>query len=276
MERQRYFAMKQELFSIIYNIIYTGFGASVLQQLIKTKIKRNLYYEIKDRVIEERFDGMNTVKKTKKIKVYGFDETKNSRELLMEILRDRMENHKGKFIAPIIYNELNTLEVKKNGRIEHASNAHDDQIFSLLMALYVWYEGKNLMENFGLEIRQIRTDNEEEVEGRLEEHHTDMVDSINLSNDDSIVKEQLDYITSNSSMSFKEWQEMQQKEDLDALRKVLQTPGGREAYAKMNHEEIDDLDGFTTMTTLPNSLFYDEEKKVNKLQQQFDSIKNLR
>lgn len=253
-----------------------GFGASVLQQLIKTKIKRNLYYEIKDRVIEERFDGMNTVKKSKKIKVYGFDETKTSRELLMEILRDRMENHKGKFIAPIIYNELNTLEVKKNGRIEHASNAHDDQIFSLLMALYVWYEGKNLMENFGIEIRQITTDNEEEIEGKLEEHHSDIVEAINLSNDEDTVKEQLEYLASNITISFQEWKEQQRKEDADALRKILQTPMGREAYAKMNHESVEDLEGFSMMTTLPNSLFYDQEVKENKLQKQFDTIKNIR
>ena len=129
----------------------TGFGASVLSQLIKTKIKRNLYYEIKDRTLEERAQGMSIQKITKKVKVYGFDETKASRELLMGILRDRMDNHKAKFISPIIYNELCTLEVKKNGRIEHASNAHDDQIFSYLLALYIWYEGKDLMERFGLQ-----------------------------------------------------------------------------------------------------------------------------
>lgn len=91
----------------------TGFGASVLSQLIKTKIKRNLYYEIKDRTLEERAQGMSIQKITKKVKVYGFDETKASRELLMGILRDRMDNHKAKFISPIIYNELCTLEVKK-------------------------------------------------------------------------------------------------------------------------------------------------------------------
>lgn len=92
---------------------YYGFQASVLSQLIKTKIKRNLYYEIKDRQLEERWQGATVQRVTKKVKVYGFDETKQSRELLMGILRDRMENHKAKFISPIIYNELCTLEVKR-------------------------------------------------------------------------------------------------------------------------------------------------------------------
>ena len=51
---------------------------------------------------------------------------------------------------------------------------------------------------------------------------------------------------------------------------------GREAYAKMNHESVEDLEGFSMMTTLPNSLFYDQEVKENKLQKQFDAIKNIR
>lgn len=253
-----------------------GFGASVLSELVKTKIKRNLYYEIKDRVIEERFDGMNTIKKNKKIKVYGFDETKKSRELLMEILRDRMENHKAKFISPIIYHELNTLEIKKNGRIEHSANAHDDQIFSMLMALYVWYEGKNLMENFGLEIRQIYTDTEEEVDGDIEEGRTSMVDSLDIPVDGDIVKEQMEFLNSTAAKSFKEWQEQQFNEDQKALEDLLKTEIGRKAYAEMNHEDVDDYN-MNTMTTLPQSIFiWNETQKINELQREFDNITDLR
>ena len=135
------------LYKVAFIKKFMGFGASVLSTLIKTKIKKNLYFEIKDRVFEERFDGVRTIKKTQKQRVYGFDETKSSRELLMEILRDRMENYKSKFISPIIYGELTTLETKKNGRIEHSDNAHDDQIFSYLMALYVCMKEKTLWKH---------------------------------------------------------------------------------------------------------------------------------
>ena len=34
-----------------------GFGASVIGKLKNSRIKNNLYYEIKDRVVEERSDG---------------------------------------------------------------------------------------------------------------------------------------------------------------------------------------------------------------------------
>ena len=258
-----------------------GFGASVLQELIKTKIKANLYYEIKDRVIEERYDGMNTVKRTKKIKVYGFDETKKSRELLMEILRDRMTNHKGKFIAPIIYHELNTLEVKKNGRIEHSSNAHDDQIFSMLMALYVWYEGKNLMENFGLSIRQIYTDAEEEVEGDIEDNRYEIIEGLDMEMGDdesNYVKEQLDYIASDKSISFQDWKNRQREEDNEALKQLLKDKVARKAYAEQFHIDETDLDfADNGLTSLPTSVFIvDAEKKIDPIQQAFENITDIR
>ena len=105
-----------------------------------------------------------TIKRTQKCKVYGFDETKNSRDLLMQILRERVDNHKSKFLSPKILAELRTLEYKKNGRIEHTAQGHDDQIFSYLMAMYVWYEGKELTERFGLQKVTIHTDEDDEDE----------------------------------------------------------------------------------------------------------------
>ena len=68
-----------------------GFGASVLAKLIETKLKNNLYFEIKDRVIEETNDGIRIVRKKQKTKVYGLDSSKNKRDLLIQILRERME-----------------------------------------------------------------------------------------------------------------------------------------------------------------------------------------
>lgn len=251
-----------------------GFGASLLQKLIPTKLKRNLYFEIKDKVIEERNDGFNTVKRKKKCKCFGFDNTHKSRELLMEILRDRMENHKDKFVADIIYNELCTLEVKKNGRIEHASNAHDDQVFSLLMALYVWYEGKNLMENFGLQIRQIYTDkNTGDIE--LEEDYTDIGGDDVLAETEE-VQQQLKLLNDANTKSYREWVEAEEKKDLDALRAILSTKVGRDAYIKQFDADPDDIVQKTALFTIPNSVFMDEEKEESKLNKTFRDIVNLR
>lgn len=241
----------------IVNIERTGgHGSSVIAILKKSKIKRNLYYEIKDRVTEERVDGFTSHKRKQKVKVYGFDETKNSRNLLMEILRDRMDNHKARFIARIIYEELCTLEVKKNGKIEHADNAHDDQIFSYLMALYVWYYGKNLMENFGLDKRMIQTDTEEDVEvDALGEDYgyEDIVTGIETEPDGQL-EAQLNYIRSDKTILYNEFLEREKAKDEQAMKDILRTKLGRQAYAEQFHIDENDI-GNTALYEIPNSVF---------------------
>ena len=257
-----------------------GYGASTLSLLIKTKIKRNLYFEIKDRVIEERFDGFKTEKKTKKVKVYGFDETRDSRNLLMEIMRDRVDNHKAKIISPLIYDELTTLEVKKNGRIEHSSNAHDDQVFSWLLALYVWYEGKNLMETFGLEKTTLKTDEDYDTDFGIEEDYTNIVEGMDENTSD-MVSEQLAYIASDKTMLYSEWEELERKKDKQAMKELLSTRLGRMAYAEKYHVDLDDVPGGGSVTEIPQDLFnsfYNDNDvaPINKLLQQYNKIQNYR
>lgn len=253
-----------------------GFGSSVIAILKKSKIKRNLYFEIKDRITEERVEGFTTNKRKQKVKVYGFDETKNSRNMLMEILRDRMDNHKARFIANILYEELCTLEVKKNGKIEHADNAHDDQIFSYLMALYVWYYGKNLMENFGLDKRMIHTDAEEDVEvdplGENEEYE-DLVGAIETQVEGQ-VESQLGYLYSNKVVLYDQFLENEKAKDEQALKDILRTKVGREAYAEKYHIDVNDLD-VGAMYQIPDSVFTDMTvgtQEISDLQRQFEAL----
>ena len=262
----------------IVNIEQNGVGIGVISTLKNSKIKRNLYFEIKDRVIEERFNGMKLVKKTTKAKVFGFYESKSSRETLMEILRDRMENHKRRFISPIIFNELTTLEAKKNGRIEHADNYHDDQVFSYLMALYVWYEGKDLMENFNLDKGTLTTDSAEEEVLGLDEAYDVIVYGIEQ-DEDSAVKQQIDYLNSAKAVSYNQWQQSQFISDQEALKDLLKDKRAREAYAKKYNTDPDALIDDYSMTELPPSVFMfmnDGSKTVSDLQREFDSITDLR
>ena len=71
-----------------------GFGASVIQRLVKTDIKKNLYYEIKEKVIEETFNGYRVNKNKARVKVYDLESTKSVRARLIEILYDRVAYHK--------------------------------------------------------------------------------------------------------------------------------------------------------------------------------------
>lgn len=253
-----------------------GWGTSVISQLLKTKIKRNIYYEIKDKVVEERTQGPHIQKMTRKVKCYGTDETKQTRDLLMEILRDRMTNHKGKFISPIIYEELCTLEVKKNGRIEHSATAHDDQIFSYLMALYVWYEGKDLMERFGLQKGSISTDDDNTMEFGVGDDFEDI--GVDLSDDDSntIYNDQKEFFKSSKTISFDQWRDKQNEDNLKADEMLRRNPRTRRSWYEHNHLQDS---GEASLYTIPNEIFnsfYFEEKKPNKLKEEFDSITDLR
>jgi hypothetical protein len=77
---------------------------------------------------------------------------------------ERVMYHKDKFTAPILWEEMRSMEVKKSGKVEHSDKTHDDNVFSYLMALYVWYEGKNLLENFNIRKCTIKTDEMEDIE----------------------------------------------------------------------------------------------------------------
>ena len=66
--------------------------------MCKTSIKKNLYYEIKDKIFEESYNGVHVARKKARVKVYGTDSTKEVRARMIEILYERMDMHKDKFI----------------------------------------------------------------------------------------------------------------------------------------------------------------------------------
>ena len=261
-----------------------GYGASVISYLKKTSVKKNLFYEIKDKVVEERFNGIKSVKHAVKTKSYGFDETRKSRELLMEILRERMIYHKDKFIDNLIYEELNTLEVKRNGRIEHASDCHDDQIFSLLMALYVWYEGTDLASRYNIKKKTIKTDEDidEDYDGdgfNINEDTEDILETFTNSDYD-IVQEQMEYLNSSKVIMRDEFDKMQYMQDQEELDRLLRSNKlARKAYCEKYAKDPNELESATfeiPQTVFTNFYIMDEEKNINKLQNEFDSINDLR
>jgi len=278
----------QDLAQIVYEIVTKymrnaivnierngGYGASVLQLLIKSSIKKNLYYEIKEQVKEERFDGVKTVHRKQKVKSYGTDNTANSRIQMIDLLHQRVNYHKDKFIAPILYDELTTMEVKKNGRTEHAANSHDDQIFSYLMALYVWYYGEDLVGRFNIYKNELKTDADiDETTFDYDDRYgtCEILDAKLLAADEedeigNMVQSQLDAIQSATSMTQSEFSIKEQEKDADALVKILQTPYGRKAVSESRHIDIDYLEqqyGNGSSRDISNDIlsnFYNEDNK---------------
>ena len=199
-----------------------GFGASVISRLLQSSIKKNLFYTIKDRVIEERIAGSMIHKKTQKTKVYGSDSTHSERENLMEILRDRVDYHKDKIISPTIYEELCGLEVKKNGKIEHSSNTHDDQVFSWLWALYIYYNGGDLMNNWGITKQVLKTDADlDEAIVDIKEDNTNLAQEIEFEESEEI-QQQLDIIkTASGKKMYEEWMKEEEARDEACMNKLL-------------------------------------------------------
>ncbi|MGL5752490.1 MAG: hypothetical protein ACRCXT_18285, partial [Paraclostridium sp.] len=241
-----------------------GYGASVIARLLKTKVKRNLFYEIKDKVIEERFNGGSTVKKTQKTKVYGLDSTKSTREDLMEILHERMKYHKDKFVSSILYKELESLEVKRNGRIEHSNTGHDDQVFSYLLAMYIWYYGQDVMERWGLRKKSIKTDEDiEENIVPIEEQYSGVMDELELMTEqNSYVKEQLDFLKLDKSITYEQFLQQQTAKDEQAMKDLLQTRLGRLAYADKYKVPLSELES-DQLHEIPTSMFTDFYNRNN-------------
>lgn len=251
-----------------------GFGASVLAKLVTSSIKRNLYYEIKDKIIEEQNTGIKVVKKTQKTKIYGLDSNKNIRDLLIEILRERVENHKDKFISEEIYKELLGMEIKRNGKVEHSSNSHDDLVFAYLMALYVWYEGKNLKERYNVDKTTIKTDEDtdEVIDGLDEVLKTnilgdiDNAQPINDTDEKSDIANSVDALNKKKGLLYNEWVKSQIQSDNESLERLLADKISREAYARQYNIPVEDLESFKGQGIPTEAFlnFYDDNDEKNK------------
>lgn len=94
-------------------------GLSVIQMMLKRPtLARNLYYEKKKRTTEREVNLRGKTKKeTKEVRVYGIDTTAKSREFMVkEILNMIVDERPELIISENIFNEIKTLERKKNGR----------------------------------------------------------------------------------------------------------------------------------------------------------------
>ena len=209
-----------------------GFGSTVISKLIKMGLKKNLYYEIKDVTVEERQDGIHAYKQKIRTKVYGLNSTKQIRQVLIDILVDRSENHRDKFISPIIYNEMLGMEIKKSGKVEHSASTHDDQVFSMLMALYVWYEGTNLAERYGIRKCSIKTD--DEIDEQLDYYNDDTVEIVGSFNTNDELENEVENDLNNAIKAggtpLDVFLKQREEEEKQFMHNLISTPLGEIAY----------------------------------------------
>lgn len=262
-----------------------GFGTAVIALLKKTSIKKNLYYEYKDKIVEEYANnGVHTVKKKKLQRVFGLDSSKNVRDLLIGLLRERMEHHKDKFNSKLLYNEFLGLEVKRDGKVDHSSNTHDDLTFSYLMALYVWYEGKDLKERYGITKQTLKTD--EDVDDSVFDVVDDVVDITDDINDmqQDMLDTEKDQASAESQaktydkakkaigISYDKWDKSEVEREKKYLFELLRShPDALKAYAYKYHMSTEDINIMKDQLNSDDALdlataFYDNDKEYKVLQ----------
>ena len=247
---------------------YTGFGTSVIAKLVKSNIKRNLFFTIKDRVVEEQVINGITHRRQQKVKVYGFDSSKSGRAELFELVNDRVEYHKDKVIDPRIHEELCALKMDVKGRIDHPVGGHDDLVIAWALALWVLYRGGDIANEFGITRHMIKTD--AEIDEEIYEVNTDaeiISDKLEIVDNEAEVDEQLKILSSApGNKSFEEWRQEEFAREQQAMEKILATKAGREAYMRAYNVDEEDIDA-DTMTRIPDSVFTDFYNDDNQAEQ---------
>ena len=257
-----------KIIRVASNNKYLGFGTSVIAKLVKSNIKRNLFYQIKDRVIEEQVINGVTHRRQQKVKVYGFDSSKNARAELFDLVNDRVAYHKDKVIDARIHEQMCALKMDVKGRIDHPVGGHDDLVIAWALALFVLYRGGDIANDFGITRHMIKTDadvDEElyDVKAGDAEIITDKLEII----ENPEINEQIKVLESApGKMSFEEWRQAEFAAEQEALRHVLSTKAGREAYVRtynIDPETIND----EPMVQIPNSVFTDFYSDSNQMEQ---------
>ena len=127
-------------------------GDAVIQILKTVEVSHNLYYDADKFLVgspDEKLDARGFVEReAENRKSYGVFTNGKSREMMMAIMMRLVAEKKESFAVHYVIDDLNNLVKKASGKIEARSGYHDDNIMSFLIAMYIRYHGKKLV-NWG-------------------------------------------------------------------------------------------------------------------------------
>lgn len=132
----------------VLTIENNSIGKAILDHLKNNKLIVNrIYYEYREQLATDIQYDMRDVKYSKRkqqIIRYGVTTDSVSRNLMLDILTDHVDNLPQSLATPFIYADIKGLERNKKGKIEHGIGQHDDSLFSYLIGIYTLIYGKNL------------------------------------------------------------------------------------------------------------------------------------
>ena len=123
-------------------------GDAIIAFLLESPIAGRLYFDKYKELAEEKMKDLekqeSILKAQAKLKTYyGVFTEGKSREVMFQILANRIKDHKDQFIGQKVTRDISKL-VMKGGKIQAAAGFHDDNIMSYLIAMYVLFYGNNL------------------------------------------------------------------------------------------------------------------------------------
>lgn len=121
-------------------------GHAVLANLIRTDIRGKLYYEITDEPLKQKLKDGYVMDNATDSKFYGITTTETRRDQMMELLTKFVAKWTERVRTPILALQIAGLvfNKKKNNRIDHKPNEHDDMVMGYLIGIWVIYYGKNI------------------------------------------------------------------------------------------------------------------------------------
>ena len=143
-------------------------------------------------------------------------------------------------------------------------------------ALYMWYYGGDVVNNWGIQKHVLRTDADlEEAVFEINEPKSNMTKELEYVNatpettDD--IENQLKFLdTPVGKMLYTQWLEEMKAADDAAMQKILSTPQGREAYERQFHTKLStDENG---ATTIPLSVYDDFNNGVDPMEQEYKVV----
>jgi hypothetical protein len=143
--------MKDYFRNSILIVERNSYGLNIVQSLMKDRIIEPRMVSEERQALGEKTerDGFVVKKKSKNI-VYGIDTTVRTRKLMLELLPEIIDTEYDKIVSEKLYRDLAGLERKRNGKIEHSSTSHDDNLMSYLIFRYALHHGSSLKNKFGI------------------------------------------------------------------------------------------------------------------------------
>lgn len=142
-------------------------GIALIQMLLETDVASRLYFDMTavhevGTTLKNDKDGW-LVAQSQNQKAYGVWTGKNSRDAMFKLLETHIVEKRDSFVCKMLIDDIFGLVRNKRGKIEAGAGGHDDNVMSYLIALYVYYYGKNLSQ-FGISKTILNFDDEAELQ----------------------------------------------------------------------------------------------------------------